>query len=166
MAGRSNVGKSSLINLVCGQKNLARVSQQPGKTDALIFYEVDGKLWLIDLPGFGFAKGAKKKTSAFMQLVDDFLQVYEGLHLILLVIDSRRGLQEGEGALMAFANAHNIPLKIVCNKIDQLKQSELMKLKREFGDRAIFTSVPKRRGIDELRAVMAESADLEAMDLD
>ncbi|MDO5733677.1 MAG: ribosome biogenesis GTP-binding protein YihA/YsxC [Eubacteriales bacterium] len=165
-AGRSNVGKSSLINLLTGQKNLARVSQTPGKTQSLLFFDIDEKIWLVDLPGYGYAKSSYSKKEAFSDLVSRFLELHSDLSLVLLIIDSRRGLQKDEGDFLAWANAHNIPLRIVCNKIDQLKQSELQKLKSQFGKQALYTSVPKRRGLNELRQAIADAVGLEVLPVD
>ncbi len=165
-AGRSNVGKSSLINLICGQKNLARVSSSPGKTQALLFYSIDDQLLLVDLPGYGYAQSGQKRQSEFNQLVDRFLEQYETIHVMLLVIDSRRGLQAEEGAILAWANARGITTRIVCNKIDQLKQRELQELKRQFGPSALYTSVTKRRGLKELREALASTLGLSAVDVD
>lgn len=128
--GRSNVGKSSLINGLAGQKNLARVSQEPGRTRTLNIYQIEKPYYLIDLPGYGFAKTSKAKQDAFADLIMGYLRESEDLRFVFVVIDARQGATELDKTMIAFLTSEEIPFAIVANKIDKLTRSDAANLMR------------------------------------
>jgi len=131
IAGRSNVGKSSLINHLLGQKSLARVSSTPGKTQTINFFSVDDRFVLVDLPGYGFAKRSKEAQNAWASCIDAFFKGRECLKLILLLIDSRRTPSKDDLALASWARHFQKPLLIVFTKSDTLAERERKKTTEE-----------------------------------
>lgn len=132
MVGRSNVGKSSLLNHLTGQKGLARVSSTPGRTQTINLFDVDNKYLLVDLPGYGFAKASKVKRVAFEGMLNDYLRDAQNLKLALVIVDARLGPTEIDHQMFDFLNECSVPFSIIANKIDKLSQSELVALKRKF----------------------------------
>jgi GTP-binding protein len=128
LAGRSNVGKSSLINHLFGQKKLAKTSATPGKTQLLNFFVVDEKFLLVDLPGYGFAKAPPEEIAKWSNAIDTYINKRETLKLILLLIDCRRKIERDDEALIAWANAKKIPLLLIFTKTDKISSSELSAL--------------------------------------
>ncbi|SRR5581483_1400176 len=127
LVGRSNVGKSSLINHLLRNSFLAKTSSTPGKTKSINFFSVDDKLSLVDLPGYGYAKVAKNVREEWAGMIDHYLETRSTLRLILLLIDSRRELTEEDFALIQWAKFHQKSLLIVFTKADKLKESEKRK---------------------------------------
>ncbi len=126
-SGRSNVGKSSLINSLIGRKSLARVSSAPGKTITINFYDVDGKLFLVDLPGYGFAKRAPADKIQWSNLTDGYFTSNKNIDLLRLVVqlvDSRVGPTKDDRDMLAYLRNANIPHIIVATKIDKLNTTE------------------------------------------
>ena len=124
LAGRSNVGKSSLINYLLNQK-IAKSSSTPGKTQLLNFFSIDDKLILVDLPGYGFAKAPPDAIEKWSRAIDDYLNRRPSLRLILLLIDSRREVSEEDLSLIQWASAKKIPLLALLTKTDKLTPAEL-----------------------------------------
>ena len=127
LSGRSNVGKSSLINSVLGRKSLARVSSAPGKTITVNFYEIDKKLFLVDLPGYGFAKRPKEDQIKWQTLTDGFFTKNPNLDRLAAVaqlVDSRIGLTEDDCAMVDYLRAVGIPYFIIATKVDKLNATE------------------------------------------
>jgi GTP-binding protein len=124
-AGRSNVGKSSLINALTNRKALARVSHTPGRTQELNFFEFAEKLRLVDLPGYGFAKVGRKQVSGWQRLIKDYLRGRVTLRRVCLLIDSRHGPKEVDREIFQLLNESAVPFQIVLTKIDELKAGEL-----------------------------------------
>ncbi len=127
-SGRSNVGKSSLINCLIGRKSLARVSATPGKTITINFYDVDKKLFLVDLPGYGYAKRSGANKRVWSELTERFFSDNPNRDLIKLVVqlvDSRVGPTEDDTMMMQWMLDSEIPFIIVATKTDKLKKSEL-----------------------------------------
>ncbi len=124
LAGRSNVGKSSLINHWLGQKNLAKTSAKPGKTQLLNFFLLDDKALLVDLPGYGFAKAPEETVKQWSQAIDFYLNHRPSLRLILLLVDIRRDLTGEDLSLIHWAEHKKIPLLLVLTKKDKISDQE------------------------------------------
>jgi GTP-binding protein len=120
IAGRSNVGKSSLINAVVGRRGLARTSGTPGRTRQLNFFAVDERLVLVDLPGYGFAVGPESERLAWRPLVETYLRERPTLRGVILLVDARRGIEAEEEDLLAYLAALPQPAVVVATKIDKL----------------------------------------------
>jgi GTP-binding protein len=164
-AGRSNVGKSSLINALVGRKDLARASNEPGRTREVNFFVLDERLRLVDLPGYGFARASRSDARKFQNLGRDYLRGRVNLKRAYLLIDARHGLKEvDEEALKAFDTAA-VSYQIVLTKADKLKPAEvaavtertLKAISRRPAafPRVIATSAEKGTGLPELRAEVA-----------
>jgi GTP-binding protein len=163
-AGRSNVGKSSLLNALAGRRRLFEVSKVPGRTRTIIHAEArldDGaRIFLVDLPGYGYAKVSKEAKRAWARLVEGYLEQRATLQLLVLLVDPRRGLAQEEENLIAFLAQLGLPGMLAATKIDRLAKSkrhlELDKLKKQSGVPLIPTSAVTGQGIDELcRVVLA-----------
>ena len=127
LSGRSNVGKSSLINSILARKSLARVSSAPGKTITVNFYEIDKKLFLVDLPGYGFAKRPKEDQIKWQTLTDGFFTKNPNLDRLAAVaqlVDSRIGLTEDDCAMVDYLRAAGIPYFVIATKVDKLNATE------------------------------------------
>ncbi len=162
MVGRSNVGKSSLINAVLERKAIARVSQTPGKTQAIHFYLVNDRFHIVDLPGYGYAKVPKSMMQSWRNLVNAYLQEAEALRLIFLLLDARRTPAEQDKQMHLWTKAAGIDERIVLTKSDKLSKNELMKAKAAIArelevDTTTVTpcSVVTQRGIEEVRREIA-----------
>ena len=126
-SGRSNVGKSSLINTLLNRKSMARVSSAPGKTITVNFYDVDSKLFLVDLPGYGYAKRTKEDQIRWSNLVDGYFTKNPNidlLNLVLQLVDSRVGFTKDDMDMISFMNDADIPYVIVATKTDKLNKTE------------------------------------------
>jgi GTP-binding protein len=165
-AGRSNVGKSSLINALVRQNGLARTSNTPGRTQDLNFFRCDDTpLYLVDLPGYGFAKAPKDKVDAWTALVSDYLRGRPTLARVFLLIDSRHGLKPPDLEIMAMLDTAAVSYQVVLTKIDKIKHKELEALteatSKTLAKHAaafpvlIATSSEKGTGIADLRAAIA-----------
>lgn len=130
MVGRSNVGKSSLLNHLISQKGLARVSAEPGRTQTINFFNVDGRFFLVDLPGYGFAKTPKEKHEIFAGMIDDYLRQTPQLKMVLVIIDARRGLTDLDRDMLAYLDSGGIAVTVIVNKLDKLSKAESLILKR------------------------------------
>lgn len=129
-SGRSNVGKSSLINTLLGRKSLARVSSAPGKTITVNFYDVDSKLFLVDLPGYGYAKRTAQEQLIWSSLVDGYFTKnpnFDLLKLVVQLVDSRIGYTKDDIDMISFMNEMDIPYVIVATKTDKLNKTERKK---------------------------------------
>lgn len=169
-AGRSNVGKSSLINAVLNRKNLARSSAEPGKTRELNYFDVgEGKFWLVDLPGFGYAKVSREQQAKWVQVTKRYLRGRANLRRVFLLVDSRRGLMDTDLETMAMLNTAAVTYQIVLTKADKIKKSALdaettkiqTTLKKNPAAHPIVrvTSSEKGFGIPELRAEIGQIAE-------
>ncbi len=123
--GRSNVGKSSLINSLLGRKKLARVSSEPGKTITVNYYEIDKKLFLVDLPGYGFARRAKSDITKWSSLTEQYFEDNESLIYVLQLIDIRVGLTEDDRMMLGYLDHYELPYIIVATKCDKLNKTQL-----------------------------------------
>lgn len=153
LAGRSNVGKSSLLNMLTNRKNFARTSSTPGKTQMINFYEVNGQFRFVDLPGYGYAKVAKAKKAAWAAFINHYLEVRENLIDVFLLVDARHAPSEDDKLMYRYIIERGFSGTVVMTKTDKLKQSELAKQRRlieqqlQTQGRAVFaTSASKTKG--------------------
>lgn len=130
--GRSNVGKSSLINLLCQQRSLAQVSSAPGKTRTINFYVVNEEWVLVDLPGYGYAKAAKSERDRFNDFVADYLEFREGLRHVFVLIDSRHEPQRIDLDFVSWLVEKGVPFSLVFTKADKVKSGRLAENQRLF----------------------------------
>ena len=126
-AGRSNVGKSSLMNSLLGRKKLARVSSEPGKTITVNYYEVDSKLMLVDLPGYGFARRPKGDIEKWSALTQQYFENNDALKCVLQLVDIRIGLTEDDKMMLDWINNYGYEPLLVATKLDKLKKSQVEK---------------------------------------
>lgn len=169
IVGRSNVGKSSLINRLVGTK-IAQTSSQPGKTRALHFYDwLEGKKIIVDLPGYGFAKQSKDDRDRWAELITAYIEADEGLECAIVLIDARNGPSDKDIDAINFLRAESIPMLFAVTKIDQWRtQSDKIKRTREiekiigemgYGkELLLFTSSEKGTGMRELQAEVKRAA--------
>jgi len=122
-AGRSNVGKSSLINCLLNRKKMAYVGNTPGKTANINFFLIDKKIYFVDLPGYGFAKVSRGETERWSGLIDQYMKS-GNVDLCIVIIDSRHNPQETDIQMVNFLKQTGIPFVVIANKIDKLKKSE------------------------------------------
>ena len=163
-AGRSNVGKSSLINALTGRKSLVRVSHTPGRTQELVFFSGDPQLTLVDMPGYGYAAVPKAKVEAWTDLIHDYLRGRANLARVYVLIDARHGLKDTDGAVFDTLGAAAVSHQIVLTKADQVTPKELesrvAEIKAALAKRAaafpevLATSAHTGAGIPELRAAI------------
>lgn len=168
-SGRSNVGKSSLINKLCNRKNLARVSATPGKTATINFYRVD-TAYFVDLPGYGFAKVSNAERARWDELINGYFEAGRPLKLLVQLLDCRHDPSADDRQMLEYLRYHRIPFVVVLTKADKLKKSEVApclarfeEICAEYGCRRVFlTSAEKGTGVEEVRACL--DAQLEAGD--
>ncbi len=164
--GRSNVGKSSLINMLCGRKNLALTSSKPGKTLLINHFIINKSWYLVDLPGYGYAKRSKKITGKIGTIVERYINEREALTCLFVLVDSRIEPQQIDVDFINHAGEHNIPIAIVFTKADRLNspavKGNIEKMKNTLGQTweelpPIFvTSSARKTGKEELLAYIAE----------
>ena len=169
-AGRSNVGKSSLINALVGQKHLARASNEPGRTREVNFFVLDERLRLVDLPGYGFARASKTSTVKFQNLGRAYLRGRPNLKRVYLLIDARHGLKAADTEALDALDLAAVSYQIVLTKADKIKPAEVEQMvaatlkavaKRPAAfPRVLATSSEKGAGLPQLRAEIAEVAGL------
>ena len=164
LAGRSNVGKSSLLNALTGRKNLARTSNTPGRTQQLNFFDLDGRLILVDLPGYGFAKVPKPLVAAWTEMLKLYLRGRVPLRRACVLVDSRHGLKPPDTEMMDMLDVAAVPYRIVLTKADKIKAPQrrarheevaaaIAKRPAAYPD-PIVTSAESGEGLDELRAAL------------
>ncbi len=134
LAGRSNVGKSSLINALFERKNLAYVGKTPGKTRLLNFFNVSDEWMMVDAPGYGYAKRSKEEMIQFGNVMESYFRQRENLKALLLIVDYRHKPTQDDLGMVEFATFKNIPIIICCTKKDKCKRSELHKLKKQIAE--------------------------------
>ena len=167
-SGRSNVGKSSLINKLCNRKNLARVSATPGKTATINFYDVDnGAADFVDLPGYGYAKVAKSEKGRWSELIEGYFNQARVFALIVALVDIRHEATALDVHMIDFLRESELPYAVVLTKADKLSKQQVMKqtaairkqlqLPREVP--LVATSSEKGTGIEELRALIAKAVE-------
>lgn len=164
--GRSNVGKSSLVNALVGQAKLAKTSQNPGHTKQLNFFLLDERLMLVDMPGYGYAKVSKGQKTAWDRLISSYLCGRPTLKRACLLIDSRRGVMPHDDEFMAMLDDSAVNYQVVLTKIDTLGKAEASQILQNVADalkthvaahpRIIVTSSYDKRGIEELQNELFE----------
>jgi GTP-binding protein len=160
-AGRSNVGKSSLINALLGRKALARTSNTPGRTREINYFTLGDRLYLVDMPGYGYAQVSKTQVKGWTRLIHDYLRGRATLSRVFLLIDSRHGLKDNDIEIMKMLDETAVSYQIVLTKLDKLKLSEQEKIRDKILKQltrhpaafpeVIATSAEKRWGLEELR---------------
>ncbi|MFN3507449.1 MAG: ribosome biogenesis GTP-binding protein YihA/YsxC [Allorhizobium sp.] len=175
-AGRSNVGKSSLINALVGQKGLARTSNTPGRTQELNYFVPDGysgeggdlpPMALVDMPGYGYAQAPKEHVDAWTKLVFDYLRGRATLKRVYVLIDSRHGLKKNDDEVLSLLDKAAVSYQIVLTKTDKIKAPGVLKLIAETQEKikkrpaafpvVLSTSSEKGDGLDQLRGAISEA---------
>jgi GTP-binding protein len=158
-AGRSNVGKSSLINALTGRRGLARTSSTPGRTRGLVFFRVEAQdappLRFVDLPGYGYAQASKKERAAWRPMVESYVERRGTLALVVVLVDSRRGIQPADDELLEWLDAVGRRAVVVFTKLDELPRT-----RRNLPRGAIGFSILEKRGTDDLwQAILRATLD-------
>lgn len=162
-SGRSNVGKSSLINKLCNRKNLARVSATPGKTATINYYEVDD-IYFVDLPGYGYAKVSNDERRRWDELINTYFASDRPLALLVQLLDCRHAPSKDDVQMLEYLFHYNIPFVVALTKADKLKKSQLASTVQTFTDicanygcqGVVLTSADNGYGIDVLKQTMEE----------
>ncbi|HPQ50597.1 MAG TPA: ribosome biogenesis GTP-binding protein YihA/YsxC, partial [Alphaproteobacteria bacterium] len=164
-AGRSNVGKSSLINAVMGRK-IAHVSHTPGRTQQLNFFDVGDHFWLVDMPGYGYAKVSKSLKDNWNKVLRDYLRGRPNLRVVFLLIDSRHGLKENDLEMMKMLDQSAVSYRIILTKADEPKKADLEATKALIEEKlkkhpaafpeAFPVSSWKKTGIEELQEMILD----------
>ena len=162
--GRSNVGKSSLINALFERRNLARTSKTPGRTQELNFFSLGESSYIVDLPGYGYAKASKDKRSDWQTLIKSYIAERRSLKRVFTLVDARHGLKDNDREFFSFLDTYAVNYQIVLTKIDKVKKTEMPKLLDEINSKIeehpacnpefLMTSAIKKSGISEIRDVM------------
>ena len=163
-AGRSNVGKSSLINLLLNRRKLAKVSSTPGKTRTINFYNINDEFRLVDLPGYGYARVSKSESADWGKMMEDYLSGREGLKKVIQLVDSRHAPTAQDRQMYEYLRYYGLDGIVVATKSDKLSSNELNKnlavIKRELdlgiGDTLIAVSALKRSGTESLLKAMED----------
>jgi GTP-binding protein len=162
VAGRSNAGKSSAINVIVNRRQFARTSKTPGRTQLVNFFELADKQRLVDLPGYGYAKVAEAVQRHWGELLEQYFESRHSLRGLLLVVDIRRQLKDFDRQMLAFAGSVDLPTHILLTKSDKLKRGQaataLLQVRKELGDSAtvqLFSALNKS-GADQAREVLAQ----------
>jgi GTP-binding protein len=160
--GRSNVGKSSLINMLCGRREIARVSQKPGKTQSINFYTINNDWYLVDLPGYGYARTSKTNRVVFGGMIKSYLTNRREMHVAMVLIDSNIPPQKIDLEFLEFLGENGVPFSLVFTKADRIKPNELAKnvaaFKREvlkiYSElpNCFISSAERRNGREEILA--------------
>ncbi|KAB2304108.1 ribosome biogenesis GTP-binding protein YihA/YsxC [Staphylococcus epidermidis] len=156
LSGRSNVGKSTFINSMIGRKNMARTSQQPGKTQTLNFYNIDEQLIFVDVPGYGYAKVSKVQREKFGKMIEEYITQRENLKLVIQLVDLRHQPTEDDVLMYNYLKHFDIPTLVICTKEDKIAKGKVQKhIKRikdklESGDNIISYSSIKNSKQQEI----------------
>jgi len=168
LAGRSNVGKSSLINKMLLRKNLARTSSQPGKTQQLNYYRINEELFFVDVPGYGYAKVSKSEREAWGRMIEKYMTEREPLRLVLQLVDLRHPPTALDVSMYEWLSHYDIPICVVGTKADKLTKNQMpkhAKIVRETlgipkGQPLVLFSSETGMGRDELWSIIEQAADL------
>ena len=161
IVGRSNVGKSSLVNALGNRKQLARVSNTPGRTRLLNLFAVDGGGSIVDLPGYGYAAASKQLRAGWQSMIEGYLLEREGLTMVIVLVDGAVGPTKLDVDMLDWLRAHGLPHTVVATKHDKVKSSKRQRRVREVADGCdlevgdvIWVSAQKGTGIDRLRSLI------------
>jgi len=162
LLGRSNVGKSSLINHLANAKNLARAGATPGVTRTVNIYEFDSRYLLADMPGYGFSAAKRSEGMGFASIIGDYLSKAERLRMVFVIIDARRGVMDADRYAISQLVQQSLPYSIVCNKTDKLKRAELAEvlkaISQEFpGITTVTHSTEEKSGLGALRDLIEKT---------
>ncbi|MDB5477746.1 MAG: GTP-binding protein [Alphaproteobacteria bacterium] len=163
--GRSNVGKSTLMNALTGQRTLAKVSKTPGRTQQFNFFNLADRFMLLDMPGYGYAKVGKRLEEMWSVMADNYFKTRDQLRRLFILVDSRHGLKESDLMLMDWLNRLAVPYQIILTKIDKTTQAELAEVQAQVSKELeknaaampeiLLTSSETKQGIDILRGTIA-----------
>jgi GTP-binding protein len=163
-AGRSNVGKSSLINALTGRNSLARTSNTPGRTQELNFFNLGDTMYLVDMPGYGYAKVSKKQREKWTKLIFDYLRGRPNLRCVFILIDGRHGLKDTDEELMDMLDEAAVSYRIILTKCDKSKRAEMQKIQADLKavlkkhtaahPELLETSALKNEGLAEFRSII------------
>lgn len=163
VVGRSNVGKSSLINLLTNNKKMAKTSSTPGRTRLVNYFNIDNKCYIVDLPGYGYAKASKNMTSAWDSVMNDYFVDNAQLKLVFVLLDCRHSPTALDIQMLEYLAEHEIPALIILTKIDKLSKSELnknieniSKMLRYNKNMIIPTSAEKKIGVTAIEQLLDE----------
>lgn len=160
VAGRSNAGKSSAINVIVNRRQFARTSKTPGRTQLVNFFSLEEARRLVDLPGYGFARVSDSMRRHWGELLSQYFESRKSLNGLLMIVDIRRKLTDYDRQMMAFADETKLPVHILLTKADKLKRGQrataVLQVQKEVGDRATVQafSALNRQGEDEARAML------------
>ena len=164
MLGRSNVGKSSFLNALVNRKNLARISAKPGKTSTINFFNVDDKMYLVDVPGYGYADTSKEEVRKFGLMVEEYLEKRKELKRVFLLVDFRHTPTNDDKMMYDYLKYYQIPVTVVATKVDKVssreKEKNLKNLKNTLdivvGDNIVLFSSVTKTGRDEIIKIIEE----------
>ena len=162
--GRSNVGKSSFINMLVNRKNLARTSSNPGKTQTLNFFFINNQFYFVDVPGYGFAKVSKSIKATFGKMIEKYVKNRENLKMVFLLVDFRHKPSEDDVLMYEYLKYYNKPVTVIATKADKVKNKDRKKsiegikttLNLASEDKMIITSSEKRTGFGETLSLIDE----------
>ena len=163
VVGKSNVGKSSLINALCAKKRLAFTSSKPGHTRLLNYYDVDKRFYLVDAPGYGYAKGGIDLDRLFAEMMDSYFENNNELKLVLILLDSRRDISNDDQEIIDYVKESGYPYFIIVTKVDKINQKEKAAMNKrikeqEFNSECVFyTSSLDSKGLNELKKGIEKS---------
>lgn len=163
VVGRSNVGKSSLINLLTNNKKMAKTSSTPGRTRLVNYFNIDNKFYIVDLPGYGYAKASKNMTNAWDNVMNDYFIDNDNLKLVFVLLDCRHNPSALDIQMVNYLAENEIPAILILTKVDKLSKSELNKnianisnLLRYNKDMIIPTSSEKKIGVSQIEKILDE----------
>ena len=163
IVGKSNVGKSSLINALTSKNRLAFTSSKPGHTKLLNYYNIDNRFYLVDAPGYGYAKGGVDLDRLFGEMMENYFLDNIELKLVLLLLDSRREMNQNDLEILEYVRKEDIPYYIVITKLDKVNQSEKSKLNKHLAEKEIspsivfYTSINETRSLDKLKSAIEKA---------